>query len=267
MIVRFLLSVAGIAVLGNSMTNAEGIGALWPGDINGNGGPPNLADYATFQRCFGAMSESADCTDLEADRADFVRNGMIDARDFRTFSALWVPECMYIPCGSYKSMFFVTRCGSDCLPPGLVVPFEEREPYWARTCQGNTAGHCTTVYPRLIPDRIQVIRDQETLDETLCPGCSFPVDFATSDVILILNQEAASGYCWEAQHCVNGVVDLDDGRRVVVVGFVEDGPVICLELPGATWRTLLVPRSDRPVVMFFIEATGDVTVTGAPVCE
>ncbi len=228
----------------------------WPGDLDRTTGPPNLKDFAVLQRCLGLSEPTSACDADEFSSADLRTDSVIDLLDYAAFAALGWPRSMTIDCGFADSAWY-DRCGPGCLPEGDAV--ETGAPVfvgygWPPGAQDYGVR------------RIQVARNSETLAALMDPSLLGDVDFETSEVLLFTTLEAVEQGCWGNVHCYNGTVDLTDGRRAVIVGFVEHGYLICLRIPWAVTRAVVAPRSDRPVVMLFIEQRGDVTQTLTPLC-
>lgn len=232
----------------------------WPGDMNGSAGSLDLADFAAFQRCYGLTDPDPTCDEVTFAAADLRADHEIGLDDYAAFAELAWPQPVTIDCGTYNpGSFFVERCGSPCL---------------ASLGSDVATAPSIEVTPRhgipFFPDdeyRVGVARDAETLNALADPAPLGEVDFDTSEVILFVTPQAAENGCWETVRCFDGVVDLPDGRRAVIVGYVEHGPVICDALPQPVTRGVVVPRSDRPVVMLFIGREGEVTQTLKPVCD
>lgn len=240
--------------------NTAALDCTWPGDMDGSAGSLNLADFAAFQRCYGLTDPDPACDEVAFAAADLRADHQIDLDDYAAFVGLAWPPPMTIECGVYHpDSFFVERCGSPCLaslgsdvataPSVEVTPRDLSWQFQAELF------------------RVSVVRDANTLNALVDPTPLGEVDFDTLEVILFVTPQAAENGCWETVHCFNGVVDLPDGRRAVIVGHVEHGPVICDALPGLVTRAVVVPRSDRPVVMLFIGRDGAVTQTLRPICD
>jgi len=232
----------------------------WPGDMDGTAGTPNLADFAAFQRCLGLTDPEPACDKFASAAADLHADHEIDLGDYAAFAGLAWPRPMTIECGVYDpDAFFVERCGCECLASlGSEVKASSLVEVTPRDLSWQFQGE---------PFRVSVVRNAETLSALVDPAPLGQVDFDTSEVILFATPQAAENGCWETVHCFNGVADLPDGRRAVIVGHVEHGPVICDALPAPVTRAVVVPRSDRPVVMLFIGRDGAVTQTLRPICD
>ncbi len=234
MLIGFVVVAAGSVASGQSRT--------W--------GPASLADFAVFQRCFGLTSPNAQCNEEDFTSSDIYPNGVVDRFDYHFLReglgpGPWSIHCSYPP------------CEPDCLPRGQDVNVETLARIWV-TCD---------VWPG-DADRVQVIRDEEDLDALVPPDSQAvlgTVDFDTHEVIVFSTDERPWGGCWATQ-CFDGIVDLVDGSRAVIVGRVDDRrPVICLRLPGVDIRAAVVPRSSRPVVMFLVAGTAQEIST--PICS
>lgn len=229
----------------------------WPGDLDGSLGVPNLRDFAVLQRCLGLSVPAPGCSPEEFRASDLRMDGVIDLRDYAPFAALgWSPP-MAINCG-VDLFTWIDRCGSECLPDGDPVD----------------TGAPVLVTPRqALPAfgseirRIQVARDPDTLTALVDPTPLGDVDFESFEVIIFTTMVAAEDNCWGTLHCYNGAVDLSDGRRAAIVGFVQHGLPLCLVVPWTVTRAVVTPRSERPVVLLFIEPDGHVTQTVTPICE
>ena len=229
----------------------------WPGDLDGSGGVPDLKDFAVLQRCLGLSAPAVGCSLNEFRAADLQTDGVIDLHDYAVFTALGWPPPMTINCGLCGS-YWCERCGPGCLPDGDAVETGAPVIVAPHGCQpANGFGM----------RRIRVAKDADALEALVDPTPLGHVDFESSEVIIFTTPGAVEHGCWETVHCYSGTMDLPDGRRAAIVGFVEHGPLICCALPWPVTRALVAPRSDRPVVLLFIEQDGHVTQILAPSCE
>ena len=229
----------------------------WPGDLDGSTGVPNLKDFAVLQRCVGLSVPAPGCSPEEFQASDVRTDGVIDLLDYVAFAALGWPPDMTISCG-LDWFSWIERCGSECLSDGDAVE----------------TGAPIVVTPRQFqPDfgteirRIRVARTPKTLTALVDPTPLGDVDFESFEVIIFNTPAAAEDGCWDTVHCYNGVVDLPDGRRAAIVGFVQHGLSFCFIIPPIVTRAVVAPRSERPVVLLFIEWDGEVTQTVTPICE
>lgn len=229
----------------------------WPGDLDGSTGVPNVRDFAVLQRCFGLSVPASGCSPEEFRASDLRTDGAIDLPDYAAFAALGWPPPMTISCG-FPEPILIERCGPECLADGDAV--ETSEPVVVTPRQ---------VLPALGSEirRIQVARDPDTLTALVDPTPLGDVDFESLEVIIFTTLVAVENFCWGTVHCYNGAVDLPDGRRAAIVGFVQHGLLICLAVPWTVTRAVVAPRSERPVVLLFIERDGHVTQTVTPICE
>ncbi len=219
---------------------------------------PCLKNVAAFQRCFGLDGPISSCSPLEFIVSDMNGDGTIDLCDFNRAPASWWPPPMTIHCGFAAPQWY-ERCSPDCLPEGDVVQTGDPVPVFLRPACYSSG--CGSAY------RIQVAGDADSLEALVDPTPLGGVDFQTNEVIVFTTEEAVEQGCWGAVHCYNGVVDLPDGRRAVVVGTVQHGYLICLAMPRVVARAVVVPRSQRPVVMLFIERDATVTQIVRPICD
>lgn len=225
----------------------------WQGDLDGSTSDRNLRDFAVFQRCVGLIVPTQSCSPEEFQASDLRTDGVIDLRDYAALAALGWPPPMTINCG-LDTFFWIDRCGSDCLPDGEAV--ETSEPVVSQSDPLFNSSQRT----------IKVARDAETLAAFVDPALLGNVDFESHEVIIFTTLVAAENGCWGTVHCYNGLVDMADGRRAAIVGFVQHGPAVCLILPWSVTRAVVAPRSDRPVVLLFIEWDGHVTQTVSRIC-
>ena len=228
----------------------------WPGHLDGSIGVPDLKDFAVLQRCFGLGFSAPSCSSEEFEASDLRTDGVIDLLDYAALAALGWPPPMTISCG--LPWPGLVRCGSECLPDGNAI--ETGAPVIVTPRQA---------LPAFGPEirRIQVARDPETLTALVDPTPLGEVDFESFEVIIFTTLVAVENSCWGTVHCYNGVADLPEGRRAAIVGFVEHGPLVCTILPWSVTRAVVAPRSERPVVLLFIESDGIVTQTLTPICE
>ena len=225
----------------------------WQGDLDGSTSDRNLRDFTVFQRCLGLSVPTSGCSPEEFQASDLRTDGTIDLGDYAALAALGWPPPMTINCG-LDTFFWIDRCGSDCLPDGDAV--ETSEPV-------------VTQSDPLINSsqrKIKVARDAETLAAFVDPALLGNVDFESEEVIIFTTLVAAENGCWGTVHCYNGLVDMADGRRAAIVGFVQHGHAFCFIPPWSVTRAVVAPRSDRPVVLLFIEWDGDVTQTVSRIC-
>ena len=152
-------------------------------------------------------------------------------------------NCPFLPASGASS----SRCGPEYLPAGEPV-------------LSSSDVVVTPIDLAIVPDRIQILHDLESLQALIEPAPLGQVDFEIEEVIIFTTPEAPNNGCWGGNHCFNGVVDLTDGRRAVVVGFTSygDQPVICTRLPDTVTRAVVVPRSELLPVLWFITETGTV---------
>lgn len=228
----------------------------WPGDLDGSMGVPDLKDFAVLQRCAGLSVPAPGCSPEDFQASDVRTDGVIDLLDYAAFAALGWPPDMTISCGfPWPGL---VRCGPECFPDGDTV--ESGAPVMVTRRKAPLIDYSEK-------RRIQVARDPDTLTALVDPEPLGDVDFESFEVIIFTTLVAVENSCWGTVHCFNGVVDLPDGRRAAIVGFVQDGPLACTIVPWSVTRAVVAARSDRPVVLLFIEADGDVTQTVTPVCE
>jgi len=59
------------------------------GDVDGSGGPIDLADFAVLANCFGLTQRTPSCGPAELACCDLDLNGLVDLNDFATFANLF----------------------------------------------------------------------------------------------------------------------------------------------------------------------------------
>jgi len=129
-------------------------------------------------------------------------------------------------------------CGGQFLPNGTVVESSEVMSLGS-----------VTVDQR----RIEVVRDQELLEGLVDPQSLRQIDFSAEEVVLYSIVQDSCG----DRGCFNGVVDLDDGRRAVVLGEKDSTSMACdARMSDYQLRAVILPRSDRSVFLYALDTSG-----------